>query len=237
MLKRLFVIFGIGFIIALPNVSAAEYYKNDNGVTLSKEEYDFLSYMFWDGCQSLMTKVDYEKFINSDIMNGELDSKIYNEPMTRATSIENNNRTFKISKSCTTNCLISVTLTWKNNPTVKSHDVMGAYLDGTSLQNTPTTMILTSNGSTKITDLKKANNGFGVSMLLPKSGNNIVINQNFRVSKGGTVYASYQHAMQNITLGDSKNYTFSKAGYGQVFKFSGTAASVYDRFNGVNISV
>lgn len=236
MLKKLFIIFGISFIAFVPNVLAEEYYKNDYGVILNKDEYDFLNYMFWDGCQSLMTKTDYEKFINSDIMNGELDSQIYEEPMTRATTIEDNSRSFKISKSCSTNCLVSVTLKWKGVPTTKSYDVMGAYFDGVTLQNTPTTMIQTSNGSTRITDLKKANNGFGVSMLLP-SGDNIVINQNFRVSKGGTVYASYQHAMRNITFGDSKNYTFSKAGFGQVFQFSGTAASVYDRFNGVNISL
>lgn len=236
MLKKILIVFGISFIVYMPNVSAEEYYRNDYGVALNKEEYDFLSYMFWDGCQTLMTENDYVRFINSDIMNGELDSKIYEEPMTRATTIDDNSRTFKISKSCSTNCLVSVTLKWKGVPTTKSYDVMGAYLDGVTLQNTPTTMIQTSNGSTKITDLKKANNGFGVSMILP-SGNNIVINQNFRVSKGGTVYASYQHAMKNITFGDSKNYTFSKAGYGQVFKFSGTAVSVYDRFNGVNISL
>lgn len=236
MLKKIILILCVGFIVALPNASAKEFYKNDYGVTLNKEEYDFLSFMFWDGCQELITKSDYEKFINSDIMQGELDSKIYEEPMTRATSFENDNRSFKISKSCTINCFVSVTLTWKSNPNIRSYDVMGAYLDNTSLENNPTMVIKSTSGSSNITDIKKANNGFGVSMLLP-SGNNIVINQNFRVSKGGTVYASYQHAKSNITLGNSKNYTFSKAGYGQVFKFNGTAASVYDKFNGITISL
>lgn len=61
-------------------------------------------------------------------------------------------------------------------------------------------------------------------MLLPKYDSAPVINQTFKVSKGGTVYASYQHAMRNIFLADSKNYTLSKAGYGEVFKFAGTAA-------------
>lgn len=239
MLKKTLIILCLGFIVALPDVSATteQYYKNDYGVTLNKEEYDFLEFMFWNGCQAHMTKADYEKFINSDIMSGEVDSKIYEEPTTRATTIEDSNRTFKISKSCTTNCFISVTLTWKNNPITRSYDVMGAYLDGTTLENTPSTVIKSTGSSSNITDIKRANNGFGVSMLLPKYGNNIIINQNFRVKKSGTVYASYQHAKNNISYGDSKNYTFSKSGYGQVFQFSGTPTSIYDRFGGINISL
>lgn len=232
--KKIFIIFAIGFILLIPKVEASEvYYQNSYNVTLTKEEYNFFSYMFWEGCQELITKEDYSKFINSNIINGELGDNTYTEVRTRATSIENNNRTLKIVKSCSSDCLISVTLTWKNTPTVKSYDVMGAYLDNTKLTNTPKTVI----GHTSYTDIKKLNNGFGVSVLLSNHEGAPVINQTYRVSKGGTVYASCQHAMKDISLENSKKYTLSKTGYGGVFQFSGIASNIYDRMPGVSISL
>ena len=221
------------------NVKAEEvYFINQNNVEFTKEEFDFITYMFWEGAQEYMDLNDYNNFINSDIMNGDLDSVIYYDiPLTKATTIEDANRTLKITKSCSSNCFISVTLTWKKSPIVRSYDVMGAYLDGTSLVNTPVTSITTSGTTITNNDIKKNNNGFGVSIKLPTYGTSMVINQNFRVSKGGTVYASYQHAIKNISLSNSQNYTFSRSGYGGVFNFSGTALTTYDRMNGVNISV
>lgn len=222
------------------DVQAKEvYFVNQNNVEFTKEEYDFISYMFWDGAQENMDLDDYNNFINSDIMNGDLDSNIYYDiPLTRATSIEEANKTLKIVKSCSSSCFVSVTLTWKKFPTVKSYDVIGAYLDGTSLVNNPATSI-TTNGTITTTykDIKKSNNGFGVSVKLPTYGTSMIINQSFRVNKGGTVYASYQHAIKNISLSNSQNYTFSRSGYGGVFKFSGTALTTYDKMKGVSISL
>ena len=229
----------IGLFAFVPNVQAKEvYFVNQNNVEFTKEEYDFISYMFWDGAQDQMSLNDYNDFVNSNIMNGELESQIYYDlPLTRSTSIEDANRTLKIVKSCSSNCFVSVTLTWKNSPTVRSYDVMGAYLSGTSLVNNPTTSITTNGTTTTYRDIKKDTNGFGVSMKLPTYGTSMVINQSFRVNKGGTVYASYQHAMKSISLANSKNYTLSRSGYGGVFKFSGTALTTYDRMNGVSISL
>lgn len=224
----------LSFSLFTPKVLAFEnYYQNENGVILSKEEYDFLSYMFWDGCQDLMTPKEYDDFIESNIMNGELGVNFSDEILTRGTLVEDNSRTLKIAKSCSSDCLVSVTMTWKGDPTIKSYDVMGAYLENTQLVNNPKVVI----GQTSYTDIQKFNNGFGVSMLLPKYDSKPVANQTFRVNKGGTVYASYQHAMRNISLADSKNYTLSRAGYGGVFKFSGNASSIYDKMSGVSISL
>lgn len=53
--------------------------------------------MFWDGAQEQMDLDDYNDFINSDIMNGDLDSKIYYDiPMTRAASIEDANSSLMV---------------------------------------------------------------------------------------------------------------------------------------------
>ena len=56
MLKKIIWISFIVFVIQLQNVSAKEIlYQNENGVSFAKEEYEFLSKMFWDGCQDIMT--------------------------------------------------------------------------------------------------------------------------------------------------------------------------------------
>mgnify|MGYP005764787037 CR=1 FL=1 len=234
---NLLCIFSLFLFISNVQAKKDVYFVNSNDVEFTKAEYDFISYMFWDGVQDYMSLDDYNEFIESDIMNGTIDSVMYDYPLTRATSIEDANRALKIVKSCSSNCFVSVTLTWKSLPTIRSYDVIGAYLDGTELENTPTTTISTGGQLLSFKDIKKANNGFGVSIKLPTYGNSMVINQNYRVSSSGNVYASYQHAMKNISLSNSQNYTFSRSGYGGVFKFSGTALTTYDKMNGVNISL
>ena len=50
MLKKVMCIGLIVFVIQLQNVSAKEiFYQNENGVSFTKEEYEFLSEMFWTG--------------------------------------------------------------------------------------------------------------------------------------------------------------------------------------------
>lgn len=236
MKKRFMIILLLVFLllINIKNVYAKEkYFTNNNGVTFSKEEYDFLTQMFWDGCQSLFTSLDYVRFINSNIMNNELNININEAIMPLGTYHETNAKKFKIATSCSSDCLVSVTLIWKTYPNVRSYDVMGAYLENTSLLNTPVTTITNSNE----TYTQKFNNGFGVSLKLPTGKTDIIVNQIFRVSKGGHVYASYQHAKNSISLANSKKYTLSKQGYGGVFKFSGTAVNIYDQMAGVDIAV
>ena len=156
--------------------------------------------------------------------------------MPYGTTITTEGRTLKISKACTTNCILVVTLNWLISPPIKSYDVIGAYFDGTLLVGIPETTIVVGNSKTEITDLKKTANGIGSSFKLP-SGFNVKVTQTFTVKKGGHVYASYQHAVQNSSLAISKDYTFSKLGYGSVFSFSTNAKKYYDGMNGVDIAV
>lgn len=228
------------FLFNINIVDASEvFYKNENGVILTKNEYNFLSQMYWDGYQSLMTLEDYENFKNSDVINGKVEVKEINYNnyiVPYGTSISYGYKTLKIFKSCSSDCLISVTLQWDSDPSVRSYDVIGAYIENTTFTNNPTTMVATSSTKTVITDLKKTSNGIGSSFKLP-SGSNIKVNQVFRVNVGGHVYASYQHAKSSSTLAKSKDYTFSKFGYGRVFQFSTSSSNIYDAMNGVDIAV
>lgn len=221
-------------------LSKEKYFENDNGVIFSKNEYDFISKIYWDGYQSLMTQEEYIEFKMLGVMDEQVKTKTLDYPkieiLPLGTSITQASRTLKISKACTTSCVLTVTLTWIQNPTVRSYDVMGAYLDGTTLIGTPSTTIVVGNNRSVVSDLTKTAKGIGSSFKLP-SGSNLKITQTFRVNKGGHVYASYQHAMQTSTLAISKDYTFSKLGYGSVFDFSQNSKRYYDGMNGVDIEV
>ena len=87
-----------------------------------------------------------------------------------------------------------------------------------------------------IVDYGSTYTGFGNSVLLP-SGSNLVINQILTTTPGGHIFASYQHAMQNVSLATSQLYTFSLGGYGNVFAFYGNAYGKYDGMAGVDIYV
>lgn len=219
------------------------YYTNNNDVIFTKEEYDFLSKMYWEGCQELFTQNDYEDFVNSKIIEGEFQSveATYNDNLLirpfSENSAESNSKIIKISTSCQSNCTVSVVVTWKTLPNTRSYDVVGARLSGNKLININHTKATSSTQKNSSTEAKKLNNGFGVSVLLPNTGTTFIISQGYTVTKGGTIYASYQHAKSSISLANSKNYTISSQGYGGVFKFSGTAANIYDQMRGVSIAV
>lgn len=226
-------------LFSMPKIVKAKecYYENNNGVCFDKVEYQFLSKMYWEGSQDLFTKEDYQKFINSDLLKGELVTVISPSVVPLSSSVSDNDKTVKISKVCTTECYISITATWSKVPPTRSYDVIGARLEGTSLLNTPITTVTSSTQKSTSNNIKKFNNGFGVSVSLPGTGVDIIVNQTFKTTKGGTVYASYQHAKSIISLANSQNFTISALGYGKVFKFSGTAANIYDRMYGVSITL
>ena len=237
--KLFFLIILSIFIIPTCTLAKEEvYYTNDNGVSLTEKEYNFISEMYWDGFQKFVTKELYADLKSDDIFSHPIEKKVfeYNPKITRGDKVEDAARELVITKSCADNCLITVIYTWKGTPTVKSYDVIGAYFENTSLQNSPFTIAVSSVEQKFITDYKKASNGLGASFKMIQ-GNDAQITHSFRVSKGGHVYASYQHAMDDVSYEDSIDYTFSRFGYGNVFQFSEKSRKYYDEMNGVDIEV
>lgn len=238
MKKIILIIFMM--VIGIFNVGAKAsseiYYINANNVEFTKEQYDFFGNMYYDGYQSIMSQSDFDYF-DINIMNKEnIETEYLNNSLSRSTSVEDLNKTLKISKlSSGSNSVITTILIWNKESLIKSYDVVGARLSNTSLLDIPVTKLISSKGSTNYNLDLNNNSGFGVSLLL--SGSNIKVTQTFTVKNGGTVYASYQHAKKSISLANSKKYTISSSGYGKVFLFTGTASSTYDQMNGVSISV
>lgn len=233
------LIFVIMLCIGIIDVNASTdiYYTNHNNVNFTEKQYNFFSKMYFEGYQEYVTQEDFDLF-SIEEMNPSLVETVYIEDrcLSRGSFINDSNKTLKISKTSISNeSNITILASWNNNPSVKSYDVIGARLVNTSLLNTPVTKVINSSGSKSYSVNVNSNNGFGTSVLL--SGNNIKVTQTFRVKNGGTVYGSYQHAMSNISLANSKKYTISSSGYGSVFAFTGTATNVYDQMSGVSISV
>lgn len=241
MKKYIFKLLIIAFIFCYANVLEKEKfdnYTNEYGVTLTESEYEFLTKLYWDEYPSLITKDEYEKIKKLNIFNQDVITKTITDSSaaTRGSIHTTANKQLKIAVSCSSTCYVSVTLTWLNNPRIRSYDVIGAYFNGSGLSSNITTKISSSNTSFIANDTKKESQGFGTSFKLP-SGSNIIINQSFYANKGGTIYASYQHATSNTTLATSQNYNFSHLGYGHVFLFNGNAKNIYDAMKGVDITI
>ena len=219
------------------------YYTTPNGIELTEREYNFLTTFYWDNYVNIMTEEQYEEFANSDLLERELITSSSNENMCspQGTSHTTPYKNLKISAACSSgNCSVSLVNTWLVNPSVRSYDVIGFFLNGPSLISYVTATV--SNSTTTYyynnvkTDYGSNYTGFGNSVLLP-SGTNLIVNQVITTTTGGTIYGSYQHAVENVTLPVSKSYTFSIGGYGRVFSFYGNAVGKYDGMGGVEIIV
>lgn len=239
-LKRKIVFLFLLFLSSVLFVNAEEiYFINDNNVSLTRQEYDFVGNMFYNGYQQFITNDDYNIiFEDGKDSIQDIESKtieIFN--YYRATFHETGSKYFTIKKSCTSNCLITLVAEWKNNPNVRSYDVIGARLEKTSLVSTPSTSATNTKSSNSSLEMVSEKNGFGVSVKLPTGGNNMIVSQYFRVSTGGTVYGSYQHAIASISLANSKKYSIASNGFGGVFLFKSSVRDYYDSMSGVEIAV
>ena len=216
------------------------YYTTPNGIELTQKEYDFLTQYYWEGYPDIMTKQQYSEFANSDLLTRQLIVKTVKIPTGDAgkgTVHGTTYKTLRISAACdSTSCSVNLNAEWHYDPVTRSYDVIGVYLSGVSGTHGQTYVYSTS-GVTYYSNLKTAYNGIGNSVKLPNSGSNIIVNMSLNTSRGGVIYGSYQHAMSNISLANSKLYNFSLGGYGNVFSFYGAATGVYDGMGGVDITV
>ena len=236
-LKILILVLGVNLL----NVKAKEttYYTNKNEVSFTKMQYDYFSKMFYEGYQDLIDQETFNSYSEDEMNPNHVETNYLDVPTPIGTTIETTAKKLKISKAATTSTStrIATVLNWKGAPTIRSYDVMGAYLDGTQLLSSLNTTISYSDGNYNANEIQSNSNGFGVSILLPSSGSSINISQTFTVKNGGHVYASYQHATKNISLTNSKSYTIGYNGYGHVFNFTYGVNSYYDAMSGVDITV
>ena len=216
------------------------YFTNSKGVSMTEEEYQFIGELYKEGFQNHITQELYDNIIDNNLMERELNKKTVihqDNPFARGSYHTTSYKQLSITSSCdSTNCLIVIDLNWLANPAVRSYDVMGALFHNVTRQSTPITTYVDSLSSNNVGTYKYASDGVGASFKLG-TGTGLYITQQFYVSRGGTVFGSYQHATKAITLNESRNYNFHINGYGSVFQFGTVGLDVYDGMTGVDIAV
>lgn len=239
--KVLFVLLGV---ISL-NVYADEaFYTNQNGVSLTEQEYNFFTNMYWDGFQEYIDDTLYNKYASMGLYDKEVHTSINdivstnNDSQTYGLVHETTAKKLQLSYGCNGPvCAMVTTLQWKGTPTIRSYDVIGSLLQGNLTRlSAPTTKLYWSGKTITFTDRVYSGNGYGCSVLLQNSSTNMSIVQDvdLEITGNGIFFSSYQHATENITLETSKKYTVGFGGYGGVFFFNGSAVGVYDSMGGVN---
>lgn len=216
------------------------YYKNDDGVILTPHEYNVISEFYWNGYQSKLSKEEYNFLKENGLFENkietiEIDDSKYN--LLSLSEHTTKNKSLKMSMSCSSTCLVSISLHWINLPKIRSNDILGIYLDNATPIQVNKVRIDTNKGKTEYSYDKNEINGIGTSFKLPTDVTYLDVSQLLLLEKKGTIKASYQHARKTISLANSKKYSFSKAGIGGVFKFNTGIQTYYDCMPGVELKV
>ena len=213
------------------------YYTNKYQVQFTEQEYNFISNMYWDGYQEFITQEEFNDIRNLNLLNSNIKKSttiIDSNTNTKWTISSSNSRSIAISRSCSSNCLVTIVTNWKKIPSVRSYDVIGARIANSNIKTINKAIVTGNNYSKTYTSVKKSNNGFGYSINVPNTSN-IKVTVSFTTSFGGEAFGSYQHAHSNISQNISQQYSISADGYGKVFKFYGAATGKFDGANGVNV--
>lgn len=217
------------------NAQTESFYTNDKGVQFTEDQYNFITRFYWDGYQNYMTQEMLDDLSDIDFANVEVEKVSYC-PIERGTFVSSQYKSLTIGRACGALCRVSVSAEWFVKPSIKSYDVMGMYLDGPTRNGTPTTIIAGDGEGSFEETIKYENDGFGAVIKLPNA-EKIVITQSMVYNGSGRIYASYQHAMENISFANAQKFNIEFGGYGGVFEFYGGAYGVYDQFPGVDINV
>ncbi len=235
------VILVISCLLYIPTVGAVEdqTYENNNGIVVSQDAHDIIVEAYGQEYFDNMTEEQYDSIKELFEEGNTLGMNTYEErpDITRSTNYFNGTRRITIIKSCGTDmCTILTTLVWAVNPQTRSYDVIGARFNSTSLSDdVMMTRVQSSAGIAYSENWRELSNGIGASVNLPNTATDLIIDQLIHVEPDGAVFASYQHAEENLTLAASRQYTFGVGCYGNVFCFYGDALNKYDQMGGVSI--
>lgn len=230
----------LSLFLCMGAVKAESYYTNNNGVSLTEKEYNYVIDFYGDDYPSKMTAEDYNWIQKMDVNNRDYKIEKYydNDTTTRSSYHQTSSKYLAISKACSSTCTVDILLKWLKNPNVRSYDVIGARFVNTSLiSGSVSTYVSSSAGTSGYSNYQIFSNGLGNSVKLPSGATNIIVEQNFEVQNSGTVYGSYQHATGYISLEQSKKYSIDLNGSGNVFLFNSSVDDYFDQMGGVWINM
>ena len=144
---------------------------------------------------------------------------------------------------------IMVYTQWLVTPATKSFDVTAMRIDGGYVVDGTQdgTQGYWANGeygyvsySPNGRNIRKADNGFGISMNLVNDASYFETDISANViatSSSATAYGTYQHAVTNVSLSQSQSYNISHNGFGDVLNFATGVQNYYDGMAGVSIAL
>jgi len=143
---------------------------------------------------------------------------------------------------------VVATATWKGIPSTRSYDVIGVRGEGFNFREGSQggQQIYILNGEYSYidyawngTNIQRHDNGFGISMNIVNSNITalqVTVDCDIKATTSHpAVFASYQHAVTDVSLATSQNYTLGGAGLGGVFVFPSNIALKYDGMGGVYV--
>lgn len=144
---------------------------------------------------------------------------------------------------------VILTCTWLSLPIVRSYDVLAMRPVGNSvtIDTLGTNNVVgyqiydghTITYSSSSSNFKYTNSGLGLSLDLEDNvSSSLVLKLNviFETTQDPfQVYGTYQHAVKNISLSNSKKYTIGAGGMGDVLNFTSGYSSYYDNTGGVMV--
>ena len=207
-MKKYLIITFVLFIAFSSNVNAKEnvYFTSSNGVEMTELQYNNIKSIHGE---EFLNSIDleafnkYYEFYTSSCLKIEEESN-FNQILLFSNNVSTEYKELSIIKSSIPGeKMITVKLNWKKPPKIRSYDVFGFRT------NFSYTNIYVKNNFNATYNVKQTNNGYGISIKLPTDSDNISMQISFQTKASGTVYASYQHAVQNISLNDSTNDSLS----------------------------
>ncbi len=228
-------------------------YSHEYLMTMTQEKYDYLKTLDFSGVkkQTKYVETTYNPSLNL-ITERELTKEEYNA--SGSANIYSDGQAFSTTSKTIEITLIAgdvwhhavVSSTWKYILKTRSFDVIGFRGYDFEFRNGSQSgeQIYVENGNYKTinyswdgTNIKRLDNGFGISMNIVNNtldGLQLWTECDVKAtSQYPAIYGSYQHAVANVTLAESQNYTLSGEGLGGVFVYPYSILDKYDGMSGV----
>ncbi|MBR4230659.1 MAG: hypothetical protein IKR74_00690 [Bacilli bacterium] len=238
-----------------------KYFSDMHIDTLTQDEFDEQMQLDFENVNKTIKyyRTDYNHITNETISteiteeeynNGGLDKEL-NLP--RSNYIESNYKWLSLGAgSSYGDAFLCFVAHWKIIPATRSFDVIATRIINLDVINGTQggKQFYTINGNTSYvnynfngTNINNQSNGFGISMNLINdpdlSALELEITSSLEVTNyPAIIYASYQHATSSVTLAESKNYTLSYLGMGDVILFANNStAAKYDGMGGTDFYI
>ena len=231
-MKKYLLLTFVLFLFFVSNVNAKEnvYFTSTNGVEMTELEYNNIKAIHGE---EILNSMDIYRSKNLEIK--EISSNDNNiMPFSNTHSTESKELLIKTAETLGVK-LVTIQIKWKKMPKVKSYDVFGFLAPNISYTEPKTKVNFYGTFTQLSSNVKQTSNGYGISVKLPTNCNQISMEISFKTTSSGTIYASYQHAVKNISLNDSMNYIFSYNGLGNVFSFNNIL--LFDKMGGVEMNI